>query len=383
MKRLRAIFLNGSAQPGGGEIALAELVEAVPDAKVILFDSGPAEELFRVKGVQVEVHPLSKGIRENSKESGLPGPRTILSALVQAWKLSKKLRDCQVVHCNNQKAWVIGAIASRIASRPVVWHLHDILSAEHFSRSKIRLVVGLANWRASRVVANSHASARAFIEAGGRSDLVEVVYNPVSPERFVNALPIEGFREEIGCPDGEPVFGVFSRLAGWKGQHVAIEALSRLKTGHLVLVGAPLFSEEAYEAELRALVGKLGLEKRVHFLGFRKDIPRLLASIDVALHTSIVAEPFGLVILEAQLAGKPVIATAAGGALEIIENGINGWLVAPGDSSALAEAMAVGLEPRQNLVAFGLKARAFAMEKFGADALRTRFRTLLEDAAGL
>lgn len=381
MTRFRTLFLNGSAQQGGGEIALAELASAIPDGQILLLEDGPAEELFRARGLQVRVHPISERIRENTKESGVPGPRVVLAALGQIWRLSRRMREVDIVHCNNQKAWVLGALATWIARRPVVWHLHDILSPEHFSRSKIRLVVWLANRRASRVIANSKASADAFVAAGGKTEIVEVLHNPISPEPFLNARPIEGFRASLGCAPGEPVYGVFSRLASWKGQHVAIEALARQSVGHLVLVGAPLFSEEAYEARLKALVKERGLENRVHFLGFRNDIPALLASIDLAMHTSIVAEPFGLVILEAQLAGKPVVATAAGGALEIVEDGVSGWLVPPGDVDALSRVMAYGHSDPDRLERIGALGRAEALRRFDAAVLRGKFAAILERVA--
>lgn len=382
MTRLRTIFLNGSAQQGGGEIALAELAKAIPQGRILLLEHGPAEDLFRSHGLEVQVHQISKAIRENSKESGLPGPSVMLSAGMQIWRLSRRMREADLIHCNNQKAWVLGALASWIARRPVVWHLHDILSKDHFSSAKIRLVVGLANLRASRVIANSKASAQAFVAAGGKSEIVEVLHNPISPKPFLEALPIAGFREMLGCTAIEPIYGVFSRLASWKGQHIAIAALSRQKSGHLVLVGAPLFSEEAYEAKLKELVAELGLERRVHFLGFRKDIPALLASIDMALHTSIVAEPFGLVILEAQLAGKAVVATAAGGALEIVEHGVSGWLVPPADVDALAGIMAIGQTNPDDLALMGARARKSALERFDAAALRERFRKIMEKVVG-
>jgi len=378
MTGFRTIFLNGSAQLGGGEIALSELASAVPGARILLLEAGPAEDLFRSRGLEVQVFPISKRIRENTKESGIPGPGLMLEAIGQIWRLSRWMREADLVHCNNQKAWVLGALATWVARRPVVWHLHDILSREHFSKSKIRLVVWLANLRASRVVANSKASADAFVAAGGRPEIVEVVHNPISPEPFLKARSIEGFRESLGCARNEPVYGVFSRLASWKGQHVAIQALARQAKGHLVLVGAPLFSEEAYEAELKRLVTELGLDGRVHFLGFRKDIPALLASIDLAMHTSIVAEPFGLVILEAQLAGKPVVATAAGGAMEIVEDDVSGWLVPPGDIEALSRVMTYGLTDPDRLSRLGTSARIEALKRFDAGVLRMRFLRILE-----
>lgn len=372
----RVLFLNASAQLGGGEVALAQLAAAVPGAKVVLFEEGPAHPQFRDRGLDVEIVALSESARQDSKESGMPGIRVVFDVLKHAWKISRMARDYEVVHCNNQKSWVVGAFATALAGRPVVWHLHDILTTDHFSRMKIRVAVGLSRWRKAKVVTNSLASRDAFVAAGGDPSRIEVLYNPIDPAPFRDAAPIPGFKETLGAGD-QPVWGLFSRLASWKGQHVAIEALSRLERGHLVLVGAALFGEEPWEAHLRSLVKSLGIESRVHFLGFRSDIPSLLASVDGAIHASTVAEPFGLVILEAQLAGKPVVAAAAGGALEIVEHGVDGWLVAPADPSALAEVLGSWVAEPAAAAAVGVGARDRAAAKFDALSLSDRFRQIL------
>ena len=381
MSRFRTAFLNGSGLPGGGEIALAQLAGAVADAEIILFEDGPARELFLRRGIAVSVEAVSQRVLRNCKESGIPGPSIVLAALAHAVRLARRLRSFDVVHCNNQKAWVVGAFASALARRPVVWHLHDILSTEHFSRAKIRLVVLLARWRRARVVANSRASAEAFVAAGGLRGQVEVLYNPVDPEPFRRARAVGSLRAELGCDD-EPLWGLFSRLAPWKGQHVAIQALSRLPRGHLLLVGAPFFGEEAWEAHLRDLVRDLGLERRVHFMGFRGDVADLLATVDGAIHASTAAEPFGLVILEAQLAARPVVATAAGGAPEIVRPGRNGWLVPPGDVEALAGVLREWIEDPRAAAAVGEVASLDAAADFDARKLSERFRAILEEVAG-
>jgi len=376
----RVLFLNGSGQPGGGEIALAQLAAAVPGARIVLFEPGGAVEIFRARGLDVQVLAMPESVRTVSKESGFPGPSVVWHALRHAIRIARLARTADVVHCNNQKSWVLGAIATAIARRPVVWHLHDILSTEHFSRTKIRLGILLSRWRKAKVVTNSVASRDAFVASGGDPARIEILYNPVDPAPFRGARPIAGFKESLGAA-GEPVWGLFSRLASWKGQHVAIEALALLERGHLVLVGAALFGEEPWEAHLRDLVRDRGLQDRVHFLGFRTDIPALLASIDGAIHASTIAEPFGLVILEAQLAGRPVVAAAAGGALEIVHPGEDGWLVPPGDAALLAEVLRGWLRDPSGTAAIGTAARDLAAARFDVALLSQRFRQILEEEA--
>ena len=124
---------------------------------------------------------------------------------------------------------------------------------------------------------------------------------------------------------------MFGRLAAWKGQHVFIRALAGVPDLHAVIVGGALFGEEAYEADLKRLCAELGVADRVHFLGFRRDIPRLMRMMDLIVHASTAPEPFGRVLVEAMLARTPLIASRAGGALEIVQDRVSGRLVAPDD----------------------------------------------------
>ena len=134
--------------------------------------------------------------------------------------------------------------------------------------------------------------------------------------------------------------GSFSRLHPWKGQRVLLDALDTLPGVHAIVVGGALFSgEEPFEAELRARVSQPPLSGRVQLLGTRGDVPSLIAACDVVVHTSVLPEPFGRVLVEALLAYRPLIASNAGGVREIVEDGVTAQLVAPGDAAELARAI--------------------------------------------
>lgn len=163
--------------------------------------------------------------------------------------------------------------------------------------------------------------------------------------------------------------GIFGRLARWKGQHIALEALAKLPDAHLAIVGSALFGDDAdYAAQLRRRATELGIAARIHFMGFRDDIPALMKAMDVVIHASTAAEPFGRVIVEAMLARRPVIATAAGGVLEIVTDGVTGLLVKPNDPAALTAT----LKRLQRDPGFGntLGARGYqqAVTRFGLKA---------------
>jgi glycosyltransferase involved in cell wall biosynthesis len=238
-------------------------------------------------------------------------------------------RHFDVTVAFSQKAFVLSAFAQPWVRRPLIWALNDMLIEEHFSPAMRSMVVRLANSCTRMVISNSQATAKAFIALGGRKERVRVIYPGIDLERFYEANPAQERTTRcmrIGC---------FGRLSPWKGQHILLQALAGISDVEAWIVGAPLFGEESYEQSLRALATQLGLDNRVRFFGHRTDVPELLAACDIVAHTSTAPEPFGKVIVEGLASGRPVIATAAGGAIEIIRNGIDGLLVPPGNVEAL------------------------------------------------
>ena len=262
--------------------------------------------------------------------------------LVTAFELARAARGFDLLYANSPKSFLISAIAGVIARRPVVWHVRDIISTEHFSRANVRLLVAVANYRTARVVANSQATADAFVAAGGRRDRVTVVHNGIDAEVFDCLAPDTRLtvRRALGIANDAFLVGSFSRLHPWKGQRVLLDALDTLPGVHAIVVGGALFSgEEPFEAELRARVSQPPLSGRVQLLGTRGDVPSLIAACDVVVHTSVLPEPFGRVLVEALLAYRPLIASNAGGVREIVEDGVTAQLVAPGDAAELARAI--------------------------------------------
>jgi glycosyltransferase involved in cell wall biosynthesis len=162
---------------------------------------------------------------------------------------------------------------------------------------------------------------------------------------------------------------------------VLLEAMVLNPQMHAVLVGAPLFGEDAYEARLHEFVASNGLEGRVHFLGFQDDVAACMCAVDVVAHTSITPEPFGRVIVEGMLARRPVVAARAGGVVEIIDDGVNGVMCTPGDAHVLADTLAELRSDqalRDRLVAHGYQT---AVRKFGTQAYVEGVEKILANVA--
>jgi glycosyltransferase involved in cell wall biosynthesis len=282
-----------------------------------------------------------------------------------------------VVHCNSQKAFAAAAAAAWLARRPVLWHLRDMLTPEHFSAAMRRLAVRTANLFAARVVCNSQATARAFVAAGGHARLVRVLYNGIDASAFADEPP-SAARDALGLVEGFTV-GCFSRLSPWKGQHVLLQALGELPGVRALVVGEALFGEEEYARGLRRQAERLGVADRVRFLGFRSDVPRLMAACDVIAHTSVAPEPFGRVIVEGMLAGRPVVATDAGGAREIVAHAENGLLVPPGDAAALAAAIRSLRADPARARALAASGRRLALDRFSRAGMARGFGEVVRE----
>ncbi len=334
---MKLLFLDQSGKLGGAELCLLDIARPYRENCLVGL---LADGTFRtaLEQAQISVQVFTSNAIAVRKESGwLQGLMSLAQLIPITQQITQRSHSFDVIYANTQKALVVGAIASRFSHRPLVYHLHDIVSPEHFSASNRRVIVTLANCCAKLVIANSQAAQAAFVQAGGQADLTQVVYNGFDPQQY---LPPPGdraqVRQALGLA-GRFVVGHFSRLSPWKGQHVLLEALQHCPADVVaVFIGDALFGEEAYVAQLHQQVADLGLTDRVKFLGFRSDVPALMAACDLVAHTSTAPEPFGRVIVEAMLSGTPVIASAAGGAIELVDHGHTGWLVPPGDADKLA-----------------------------------------------
>jgi len=282
-------------------------------------------------GIVVDVVQADARGRNVRKQAGLLAVVLAVPAVVSlVLRVAKRAQRHDLIYANSQKAFVVGALAAMLTGRKLVWRLRDVLEPAQFGWLLCKLVVLLANFKAGSVIANSKATGQAFVAAGGRARLVLVAYPGFDPAPFDAVTPEEAAAARAAlAPGTQKLVGIFGRLSAWKGQMVFVEAIANLPDVVGVIVGGPLFGEEAFEAALRQRIASLGIEDRVRMLGFRRDVPCLMKAMDVIVHASTTPEPFGRVVVEAMLAGRLVVASAAGGVKEILRDGETGYLVEP------------------------------------------------------
>lgn len=258
------------------------------------------------------------------------------------WRARRRLRELlsrkrfDLVICHMSWTMVVFGAAVRASGHRVAMWAHGFQSVENWLDRIARRTTP------EFVIANSRFTA-AWVHDQFPKTAVHVVYCPVGPAEFPEANRSRAaLREEQGVDEDTTVILQAGRLEPWKGHLIHLRALASLDPGKkwvCWIAGGPQTSEqETYLQQLQATASQLGISSRVKFLGQRSDMPKLLAAADIFCQPNQGPEPFGLVFVEALGAGRPVVSTSLGGALEIVDESC-GLLVKPGDPESLAEAL--------------------------------------------
>lgn len=199
----------------------------------------------------------------------------------------------------------------------------------------------------------------------------EVVYNPFDLKKFKgNDATINETRTQLGLTAQDKVISNIGRLTPWKGQDNFLQAIAKIVLVHpnvkALLVGSPdpIIRDRDYYEYLKQLVKQLRLTNYVIFTGFRDDVAQIISASDIIVHSSTDPEPFGRIIVEAMASARPVIATSAGGVLEIIEDHVTGILVPLKDATYMAEAINELINKQQLAIDIGRQAQQFVQTRF-------------------
>lgn len=356
MEPVKVTFVSSHAQLGGSEKLLENTLEALGPEwinDVVSLQRGPAVARWERHH---PVHVLHTGA----------GKMELLRA---ALKLRARLRTRppQVVHANGVKAALTCAIATAFTGWPVAWFKHDTtfdgIVARQIAR-RCEITVGASS---------------AVLEAVEGSGKTQVIYPGVTIQPGDPAAARRELAESHQIEPHTKIVTLVGRLHPSKGQSELIAVADRLRAGRpdltFLLAGGEDPGHPGYRDVLKEQVRSSGLEGSVHLLGYLQDVADLIAASDVLVVPSIVGargtgkEGFGLVVVEAMLAGTPVVAYAQGALPEIM--GDTGLLVEPGNREALAEAIVQAIDSgdRERTEAAIKRASAFSPE---TNALATK-----------
>lgn len=353
---MRVAVVNTARNYGGQEAMAALLAERLAerghDVRFLCRPVYPAIE--RVRSA-VPVHPVLGGL--DWSPLGILGARGVLrdhGSDVLLATTNKDMRSAALA------AWSLGVpvVVRRAMARP----LRD---SAHY-----RFLYGRIP---AHIVTNSHATRRIMLDSAPWLDegRTSVIHNGIDPAPFHGAAPAD-----LGIPEGDVAIGFVGRFVDWKGVLTLAEAwrdlAPRVPGVHLVLVG-----EGEMEAEMRA---RLGDAPRVHWMGFRNDVPAVMRSLDVLAFPSTM-EGFGLAAVEAMAAGVPVVAARAAALPEVVEDGREGILVPPSDAKALAAALERLARDEALRRSMGEAGEARVDRDFSEDVMVDRYEAVLEKAA--
>jgi glycosyltransferase involved in cell wall biosynthesis len=409
----RILFVDQTGQLGGAELCLADLAAHLTDSSaVLLFERGPFRRLLAERGVKVvvlgegdnapsqlpwwfrgrcpdekifrRIYPLA-GLKIN-KKSKISAYICAVPAFVRVLMATLRVaRRFDILYANTAKALIVTALVGKALGKPFLFHLHDVFDPEHFSSLNRWLLTKAADLAAG-IVANSEATAEAYRKAGGGNRNLKVLPNGFDIERFHAGVDeeISAIRSDI-CKEDQYLVGLFGRITEWKGQKVLIQAMSRVPGVTAVIVGDALFTDEdqRYKCELLDLAQQLGVADRVYFTGFQQNVVPFLKAVDLVVHCSVSPEPFGRVIVEAQLAGKPVIAAKSGAPLEIIDDGVSGILVNPDDPGELARAIDDLARNPARAGQIAANGRESAAKRYALDNILRQWVDFIDRSAGV
>jgi glycosyltransferase involved in cell wall biosynthesis len=370
------LYLHSSAGRYGADRQLALLATGLDPARwrplVVLAMDGELREDLQGAGVEVLVRQLAVLRRAAMSPRGLASIGVTLARDAGGLARLVHRRDVALIHTNTSVT-LGGMAAARVAGIPHVWHLREIYTG--FERwwplyRRMLLTADALPCVSGATAAQLGGDPRASVLHDGL---------PIAPHR----APRSEARPALDLPADAFICAILGRISTWKGQDVLIRALAEpalATSGAIALVaGDPWQGEERRLQELRALAETLGVADRVRFCGFRSDVENVYGAADVVCVPSTQPDPLPNAALEAAAAGCCVVAADHGGLPEILRDSATGLLVTPGDSAALAAALAALHADPARRAQLGAAAAADVRERFAPARLLERTQALYDD----
>lgn len=341
---MRILHVITPSRISGAELLVLHIARAQMEAghtvRVVVKPHPAFVERARYAGVETHVAPISGKLN-----------------LRAAAAISREIDDlgAEVVCAHLSSATLWSARAAHRSGVPCVAMVHGFTSARWYRHADILACV-------SQAVADDMAA------QGIPRDRLRVSLNGIDTASYDRPAPAN-----LGLPASHPIVGTAAHLSPKKGFDELVRVAELLPAAQFVVAGEGPMRSELEEASRAQLGGRLTL------LGFRDDMPAVMAAIDVFCLPSR-REPFGLVLLEAMAAGKPTVAFRAGGAPEVVDDGVTGFLVPPGDCAAMADALRLLLADPDLRSKMGAAGRARVISSFTLDRTVSRLNAILTDA---
>lgn len=358
------LYLSTSSGPGGAERVISNLAASLDPqryrAVLCLFRPGWLQERSESQGIRTFIIPTQ----------GMTDWRWAIQ-----FKHLLRQERVDLVHAHEFDANVQGAFVANLTGIPLVATVHG---KNYFWEKRRRRLAYRWVSRIATMVAVSQDLKQFIVEKVGIAPhRLKVLYNGVHALQNCSSVEVNQFRKELGLPESHQVVGVVGNLYPVKGHQYLIEAIPSIlmKCPNTSFVFA---GRGELETDLKAQVHRLGVDTKVFFLGLRHDIHRILAMLDVFVLPSL-SEGLSMAILEAMVAGKPVVATRVGGNPELVIDGETGFLVPEKDSQALADRVLTLLTNRPQAALLGEQGQRRAEAQFSLRAMVSAYQSLYDE----
>lgn len=360
-KPVICFFTNSCGDWGGASRVLYtnlwQLDTTRLDPILILPCTGPIEPELKAHGLRYEVW---SGFTE-------PGsPTAYVRAFWKAWRFFHRER-VDVIHVNGSNFWrPAELLAAKLSGIPIIAHYHVINDEPSPAMAWCRAAVSVSRYTA---------------EQSGPSGLAKpVIYNPINLARFDAG---HSLRDELHLTETDVVVAFLGQIRDIKGvaDFISMARIIKAPGARFLIAGEcrdpKIFPGSFNPADLEQLACG---DTRIRYIGYRKDVENVYHTADIIVVPSRWQEPLGLINLEAGACRKPVVATLVGGIPEIIEDGVNGYLVEPGNTDALANRVDALIADPSLRVRFGEAGRAKVVQNFTTQPIRAFEKLLLSYA---
>ncbi len=381
------LFIHQSAELYGSDKTILMFISAMDKSKyfpvVILPFEGPLKDEFEKNGIKVVIAPVLKLYRKMFSPGNLIKFTGEYKTGMAVLDELHKEHNFSLVYSHTLASLIGFTWASRRKVRHL-WHVQEIIAKPAIFNKAFKYI--LSRKTNDKVIYDSRETMNFW--ADGEPQIAQksgFIWNGLDPAAKENHTPeqIAQVRKEFFNADTEPVIGLVGRINSWKGQQLLLRAFAILApefpTAKLVYLGSAPPNQEFFVDDLKANIQKLKLSDRVTIIPFRQDIWKFWDAIDIAVVPSTEPEPFGMVAIEAMLAGKPVVAANHGGLTEIVLNAETGFLFEPGNEQALASAIKTLLSEPYMRVKFGARGKERASTVFSLQNHVSQFEAVFEE----
>ena len=369
------LFIHSSSELYGSDRSLLNIVKNIDKKKfgvyVILPCIGPLfDEMCKISDVTVQIYEVAVLRRKNLSVKG--GIKYLSDYLKSVKYLKNYISEHKIDIVDTNTAVVFpGAVAARHMRKKSVWHIREIIK----NQMENRVISFMMKCYADVIIANSKASGDALKVP---NKMVKVVYNAVE-DKTENELE-KGFSTE---KQGLFIVGMAGRINRWKGQKLFVDAAElvcqRFPNVLFQIAGEAYAGEEYLKNELQEYIDGNSLGEQVHLLGQVNEMSSFYRNIDIFVLPSIQPEPFGLVLIEAMEFGIPVVATRHGGPVEIINDKIDGYLVAYDNPIEMSERICELLENAELRMRIGENGKLKRKQQFTISVMVEKIETIFDE----